>query len=492
MKTDYTVLFGLLGGMAALWLIDLWRSLSPFGSVLFLFCAFVVVLAGLLYVWEYKTPWARKRRQLCAKILAIPESLRVIGPGVQLGLERELGIPVYLPDSIRMRHIHIIGSTGSGKTESVILNFLGQDTARGLGAIILDAKGDASFLKFLNSTVPPERLAVFDLGDAESLTYNPMFNGGQLEAAQRLFSSLTWSEEYYESKAFAALQRIFERSFLTQKRNPTLAEIAQILASPESFSDGVATEEYSVKVAQGDHSALSGLRDQVSSLTSGPLKRILSPVGEGQVSLKDAATGKILYFRLQSLISPKLVSTVGRLILNDLNFMAGMAHRAGGAAKILPTYLDEFASFACPEFADLISKARSAGLALHFSHQSVGDLAEVQEGFLTRITDNSGTKIVMRINDPETAEFFAMSFGTRAYQKITQRVTNSKQVDDAEVVGEGTTRDAHQFRASPDLFKSLPTGAGAVLVSHGFDVPGGGSSVFKIQFPKLKEKHEGN
>jgi hypothetical protein len=54
--------------------------------------------------------------------------------------------------------VHILGATGSGKTESVILNFLRQDVARGFGSIILDAKGDDSFLSELMSLVPPEKL----------------------------------------------------------------------------------------------------------------------------------------------------------------------------------------------------------------------------------------------------------------------------------------------------------------------------------------------
>ena len=56
--------------------------------------------------------------------------------------------------------------------------------------------------------------------------------------------------------------------------------------------------------------------------------------------------------------------------------------------------------------------------------------------------------------------------------------------------GGGSTREAHQFRASSYLFKSLPTGVGSVLVAHGFDTAHGASSVFKIKFPKLK-KEEG-
>jgi hypothetical protein len=51
----------------------------------------------------------------------------------------------------------------------------------------------------------------------------------------------------------------------------------------------------------------------------------------------------------------------------------------------------------------------------------------------------------MRINDPVSAEFFARCFGTKDVQKTTQRITNAKNIDSAEVIGEGTTRDAGVF-----------------------------------------------
>lgn len=77
--------------------------------------------------------------------------------------------------------------------------------------------------------------------------------------------------------------------------------------------------------------------------------------------------------------------------------------------------------------------------------------------------------------------------GTKEIQKTTQRITNAKEIDSAEIVGEGTTRDAHQFRTSTDLLKTLPTGVGAVLIAHGQETPHGASSVFKIRFPELRK-----
>lgn len=477
-----------IGGMA---LSNFYLSLNRFEAVLFIVASIVVSVLGAIFAWDRFSKVGRENRKRIERIREIPPSLLNPGnDGVKMGVDQDLKIPIYLPDSLRSRHIHILGATGSGKTESVVLNFLRQDVERGMGSIVLDAKGDASFLWSLKKWVPKGRLKVFDLSSEDSLSYNPLEAGTPLEAAQRLFSSLVWSEEYYKSKAFSALQRLFQKYFEDKKRNPRLSVLADYLDDPETFSSFAASESYPKKLAEKNFSELSGLRDQIKTLSIGHLAKILSPEGDSQMKLEDAYDGTVLYFRLQSLLSPQLVSTLGKLLINHLNFLAGTAHRVEGAAirsKLIPTYLDEFASFACPEFADLISKARSAGLALHFSHQSVGDLAEVSKGFINRITDNSATKIILRISDPDSADYFARSFGTKLYQKITHRITNVKETDPGELVGEGSQREAHQFRSPPDLFKTLPTGVGSVLVAHGYETPHGASTVFRIRFPRLSD-----
>ncbi len=475
-----------LGGLAAR---EFFNSLSSFDATLFIISIVLVFVVAVIFVWDRFSKLGRERRKRKEYLKELPNSLLTKSDdSVYLGRDVDLDVPLYFPDSIRSRHIHILGATGSGKTESIVLNFLRQDVQRGKGAIVLDAKGDASFSWALKEWVPEEKLRVFDLGSADSLSYDPLEVGTPHEAAQRLFSSLTWSEEYYKSKAFSALQKLFESHFEKNDKNPKLTDLLDYLENSDLFISTTTGKNYPKKLAERDFGELSGLRDQVRSLCTGYLSKILSPEGKSDMVLEDAQNGCVLYFRLQSLLSPQIVATLGKLLINQLNFLAGTAHRNEQNAKdvkLIPTYLDEFASFACPEFADLISKARSAGIALHFSHQSVGDLTEVSQGFLNRITDNSATKIVMRINDPDSADFFARSFGTKIYQKVTQRVTNTEDIEQAEVIGEGSSREGHQFRASPDLFKTLPTGMGSVLIAHGCDTPHGASSVFKVSFPRL-------
>lgn len=451
--------------------------------------SFVVALLA----FNHFSKWGKDQKKRLKQIQELPETLYIKScDSVLMGYDLDLQTPIYLPDSIRSRHVHVIGASGSGKTESVIQNFLKQDADRGIGSIILDAKGDLSFLKYLEQW-PNERVLIFDLGDEKSQAYNPLADGTPLEAAQRLFSSLTWSEEYYASKARSVLQIIFQVHFKLKQRNPTLKELANYLSTPKEYTSIAVSPAYPEKLALNDYMEITGLRDQINSLCTGHLESILSPELKQGINLQDSKRGKIIYFRLQSLMSPQIVATLGKLLINHLNFLAGTAHRgsevlnqATSGANLVPIYLDEFASFACPEFADLNSKARSAGFALHFSHQSIGDVNEVSKGFLNRITDNSATKIVMRINDPDSAEFFSRSFGTKITQKVTKRISNVEDVEAAEVLGEGSLRDTREFRASPDLFKTLPTGVGSVLVAHGMDTAQGASSVFRVRFPALR------
>ncbi|MBX9766219.1 MAG: ATP-binding protein, partial [Bdellovibrionales bacterium] len=105
-----------------------------------LICSICIVLCGVIYA-KFFSLSGKERKKQKEIVSEIPLQLKVASPeSVFLGREKDLELPVYLPDSMRSRHVHILGATGSGKTESVILNFLKQDISRGYGSIVLDAK----------------------------------------------------------------------------------------------------------------------------------------------------------------------------------------------------------------------------------------------------------------------------------------------------------------------------------------------------------------
>ncbi len=134
MSTDASLLLLVVIALGGLAISDAVGTLSTIDSVFLFLGAFSSLLIGLIVVWELKSASAKNRRKILNRIKSLPASLRTGSePGVRLGDEVELGISIFLPDSVRLRHTHIIGATGSGKTESVILNFFGK-TWRGAWA----------------------------------------------------------------------------------------------------------------------------------------------------------------------------------------------------------------------------------------------------------------------------------------------------------------------------------------------------------------------
>lgn len=93
----------------------------------------------------------------------IPRSGRVILRSTYPGMERPLALS--LPDSLR--HLHVIGPTGVGKS-TLLLGLITQDMQAGRGVVVVDPKGD--LVADVLDRVPPERtgdVVVLDPADEQ-------------------------------------------------------------------------------------------------------------------------------------------------------------------------------------------------------------------------------------------------------------------------------------------------------------------------------------
>ena len=138
--------------------------------------------------------------------------------------------------------------------------------------------------------------------------------------------------------------------------------------------------------------------------------------------------------------------------------------------------LDDFQDYIYEGFATILNKSRSANVGVVFCHQSLGDLDKVSEAFRNVVLTNTNIKMVMRMNDPETCEHFATTFGTKRSTKITE------QVSDDEKTGAGTVREVEQFIYHPNEFKALGLGQGILSVPHR-----GGVKLLKVKFKPLPD-----
>ena len=456
-----------------------------------------MIAAAVKYLFfSEQSDLAAKKNEI---VEGLPKAIKTQNPlSAYLGWEVELKTAIYLPDNVRSRHVHIIGATGSGKTESVLLNLIDQDASRGYPMVILDAKGDQSFVNFLKQHPRgKDQLIVFDPGSPKkSIRYNPLGSGPSTNAALRLFNSMNWSEEFYKTRCREMLLKVV--AAFDRKEIPlTLRQLQKAFASKTTLAGFIETTDVPAEVTEAEFSQLAGLTAQINQLCHGSLGTVLSE-DETEDEAKRVASldirsaiqsGKIIYFRLPALVDPETTKTLGRLLIAELAQYSADIQSGGHEPKFTPVFLDEFGSLACPSFLELIAKARSAGLALHFSHQSMGDLAAAGESFASQVTDNSSTKIVLRIYDPETAEMIAKTFGTQGSSKETRQLIKSS-LGSKEETGAMSVRDVKEFRADPDKIKSLPTGHAYVLMNHALRPEGSSGDVFFLSFPRLANYKE--
>ena len=143
----------------------------------------------------------------------------------------------------------------------MVLNLINQDAQKQHPIIIVDAKGDDSFLNYLNQdSKTAERLLVFDMSsDSPTCSYDPLLAGTATQAAQRLFNSLCWSEEYYKLRSRELLFTLFENFERNRGKRITLLDLRRILKSVDLINKECGfIEEFTRK----DHADIAGLQAQ--------------------------------------------------------------------------------------------------------------------------------------------------------------------------------------------------------------------------------------
>ncbi|MFN8790112.1 MAG: type IV secretory system conjugative DNA transfer family protein [Bdellovibrionales bacterium] len=388
--------------------------------------------------------------------------------------------PVHLTTDLRTRHTQVIGTTSSGKSESVILPWAIQDIQNGGGLIIVDGKADKSFLdKIYAYAVEAGRASDFRLfslsNPAESCSFNPLAVGSVQEVTERVFSSFKFESEYFESIQF----RVFRDIIAVIKEQgvvPTFSHVHTLLTNKDALERWIeASRNDTLKEQLTAFNGLStkereertsGLIAKLSHFCADevfPLFNATQPHIDMSLALKHKW---ICYFQLPTMYYQFLGASTGKLVLQCLQNAVAKRHNEGGSnASFTSVYLDDFQDYIYEGFEALLNKSRSANIGMVFSHQALGDLDKVGPAFRNVVTTNTNIKVVMRNNDPETAEFFANSFGTKAAAKETERV--SRGLFGNNKTGELSVRAVEEYLFHPNIIKSnLRTGEALVSIPY--------------------------
>jgi len=370
------------------------------------------------------------------------------------------------PDA-RLMHTWVVGATGTGKTQSVLLPMLRSDILAGRTAIFIDGKGDRETFEAIASLAcqagREDDLRYFDLRrPEESHSFSPLLHGSANEQVDKIMAALRWDSEYYRTQSKSVLLRLLRA--LKAKGVPyTLADVLAALSNLAALRE-LASSLNEERQAELEHVVArwkeyqmetSGLRSQLEALLMtdfGELLRSPHPT----LDLAEAyRAGAIVYIALPVARFPETAPLVAKLVISDLNSVAGKVQDGELERGFASVVIDEFAAFAMPLFIDLLNKGRSAGMAITISHQSMrGDLAAAERGFVEQIADNTNIKICLR--QSADAEYVAGLSGTYKTVKRTEQTLAA--IHGHEQTGLGSAREVDEYHVSPNLVRQLPVG----------------------------------
>ncbi len=401
---------------------------------------------------------------------------------------------VFISDKIRTTHAQVIGTTGSGKTQSVILPWIIQDIKDKKGVLIIDGKSDNSFLDKLYSYIVhfkrESNFKLFSLFNVEkSHSFNPLDGASNIEVAERVFSAFNFESQYYKNIQYKIFLNIV--SAVKEREAPSFKLIHLLLNDIDKLSIyNQSCKSSQIKSAIENFISLedeqrekrkSGLDAQLSHFATGDCSCLFEN-NKDNISINEALNkNQILYFQLPTMLYPTLASATGKLILQCLQSAVSRRHLESSSQKQFSVYLDDFQDYIYKGFAGLLNKSRSANVSMVFSHQSLGDLEKVSSSFADIVLTNTNLKVIMRLNDPKTCDYFAKCFGTRSSYKSTEQTDDG--IFGKDKTGRGTIRKVEEYIFHPNEFKKMPIGMGIVNIPENDEV-----LYHKLYFPMLKNQ----
>ncbi len=347
------------------------------------------------------------------KSKAAPPSAK--GNGISAGVNVHQGMEseVILSDEQRLRHVHVIGATGTGKS-TLLTSLITQDIKQGNGVAVLDPHGD--LIETILTQIPEHRLKDVILIDPSDPEYAIGFNilSAHSEVEKEVLSSdLVSAFRRYATSWGDQMNSVFANAilaFLESSKGGTLIDLRRFLVEKQFRNDYLSS-------IQDSHIQYYWAKEfpLLKTTSIGPIltrldtflrpKAIRYMVGQKQgldfSSILD--TRKILLIKLaQGLIGDENSYILGTTFVSKI-YQAAMARQA--VAKDYRSdfflYIDEFQNFICPSMAAILSGARKYHLGMILAHQDMQQLSRNDADIANAVISNAGTRICFRLGDSD-------------------------------------------------------------------------------------------
>lgn len=419
------------------------------------------------------------------------------------------GKPWFWQDSTRVLQSAVFGATGSGKT-TLLKNIITQDLFRVVGPkedrhripmVIVDGKGDREFLSDLLPAIETagrmHQLRVLDPSRPDiSARYNPFFSehGLYQEHANFVFESFDLKEDFFHGHQATYLSDLVRVLAHTGKRfnihdvlvlaldQSVLRDQIAIARALLDKQPSVTTQrrlnfEMSVRNLQQSFEdrervpKIQGLLNELMTFLEDELS-IITGAYDDLLSLDEVIDQElILFVTLNTNKNSKAVTSLGRMLLQNLQLMLGKRYeneqeRRRENRPMVSVILDEFAPFAYSNFAQILQTARGTNTAFLFALQALPQLLTVGRGFKDDVSSAPNTTMLLHTRDEETAQYFLKASSRVRQKRRTLTVQRSGVFEEKyQPIGFGSETDIKDTRAQDEHIKNLPVGQMEILMT---------------------------
>ncbi len=322
-------------------------------------------------------------------------------------------VKVSISEQQRMRHIHIIGATGTGKS-TLLLNLIYQDLIDGNGIAIIDPHGD--LIETILTIMPAKRkndVVIIDPFDSNfpvkcnilhaQTDIEKELISSDLVALFRRFST-SWGDQMNSVFANAIL------AFVESTKGGTLLDLQKFLIE-KTYRDAFLQTVQDPQVVYYWQKEFPLLKSSSIGPILTKLDAFLRPkVIRNMVSQKESLpiadlmdTRKIILIKLsQGLIGAENSYLLGALLVSKIH-QAAMARQLRAHSQRVPffLYIDEFQHFITPSMSDILSGARKYQLGLVLVHQSMEQVTKYDNELAHALLANAGTRICFRLGNAD-------------------------------------------------------------------------------------------
>lgn len=347
--------------------------------------------------------------------------------GRQLGLSpadksRQIALPI--PDSLR--HLHVLGPTGVGKS-TLLAHLALQDITEGRGVVVIDPKGD--LVDDILARADEARkgdVVVIDAADTSPVGINPLAGAPDPELVADVLLGLFHS--LYTDAWGPRTQDVLHAGLLTLARrgDTSIAMLPLLITNPGFRRSIVGQAARTDPLGLGSFWAWwDSLSDAERQQANAPLMRRLRPLlmrpglrailaqRAPKFAMADVFTNRriVLVKLSKGTIGPEAAALLGSLVVSQLWTTAlGRITTAADQRTPVMLYIDEVQDYLrLPgDLGEVLTQARGLGLGLTLAHQHLDQLPRTLHA---AIMANARSRIAFQLTGKDARELASLTRG---------------------------------------------------------------------------------